>query len=496
MAERLPIIYVRGFGGGQRGIDSLVDDPFYGFNVGSTHVRVGPKGAPRFHQFEGPLLRLMNEDRYNLAVGGNQQQLLLDAGAGELAPDSLWVYRFYDRNSSTFGEEPEPYEIARAAQGLADFIALVREKTAGAPMVNLVAHSMGGLICRAAIQKHLDDPASVVSKLCTIGTPHGGIDPKLGGGIGDWVIKTFGPAGSDIFAPEVMAGYMVPESELSDAKPAEDWDPRTMLNGFPTDRVLSIAGTNARDYEVALGLSAKAMGEQSDGLVAIRNAVVLGSARAYVHRSHSGRYGLVNSEEVYQNLKRFLLGSLRVDFHLAGLDPARLTADDDRTWQADVKLAIRELPVLVHEQTAAHHCPVDLEKLTEAETPLLTVFLAPGSKSTIRYALNLRLASLVARGGWFNFGDHLEQIADWDDSLLVELEIKPVGDPEAGNVVGGACAWNSELAGPVRSSTLAPNVMEWTGGSENGWSGVVQLPETARTLLGPDAHLRFDARLW
>jgi hypothetical protein len=32
-----------------------------------------------------------------------------------------------------------------------------------------------------------------------------------------------------------------------------------------------------------------------------------------VHRSHSGHYGIVNSEEGYQNLIRFLFGSLRVD---------------------------------------------------------------------------------------------------------------------------------------------------------------------------------------
>ncbi len=44
MAERLPIIYVRGFAGGQSGIDTQTDDPFYGFNVGrpmSAWVRAG-----------------------------------------------------------------------------------------------------------------------------------------------------------------------------------------------------------------------------------------------------------------------------------------------------------------------------------------------------------------------------------------------------------------------------------------------------------------------
>jgi hypothetical protein len=37
------------------------------------------------------------------------------------------------------------------------------------------------------------------------------------------------------------------------------------------------------------------------------------SPRAFVHRSHSGHYGIVNSEEGYQNLTRFLFGDIRVD---------------------------------------------------------------------------------------------------------------------------------------------------------------------------------------
>ena len=39
----------------------------------------------------------------------------------------------------------------------------------------------------------------------------------------------------------------------------------------------------------------------------------VGSPRAYVHRSHSGHYGIVNSEEGFQNLTRFLFGEVRID---------------------------------------------------------------------------------------------------------------------------------------------------------------------------------------
>jgi pimeloyl-ACP methyl ester carboxylesterase len=496
MGERLPIIYVRGFSGGQSGINSTVDDPFYGFNEGSTHIRVGAHGRPKFYQFEGPMLRFMLEDGYTLKVGGSQQQELLDARPGELPPDCVWVYRFYDDAAGTFGTEPAPYRIAEAAEGLAAYIALVREKTAGSPRVNLVAHSMGGLICRTALQRGLESPEAVVSKLCTIGTPHGGIDPKVGGAVGDWFIKTFGPNGSDIFSPEVMRTYMVPDDYDWQSAPKRngEWDPRVMVGTFPNDRILSIVGTNARDYQVAQGLSALAMGEQSDGLVAIGNAYVKRSARAYVHRSHSGRYGLVNSEEAYQNLKRFLLGTIRVVIDFDGLDKDRL---QDRVWQADARLAIRELPVLIHEQTADHYCPVDLNAESKdqptplAPVPLITMFLAPNpTKAAARYALSLRVSSLKQESGWFGLRDHLEQIADWEDSLVVDLTID-----QEGQVAGGACGWNSTMSGRISTNDSLPQQLGWQK-ADDVWRGTVDLPPTARDMLGGSARLAFTASLW
>ena len=68
-----------------------------------------------------------------------------------------------------------------------------------------------------------------------------------------------------------------------------------------------LIGTNAADY----GLVSKAVGPKSDGLVQIDNAYVRRANRSFVHRSHSGIYGEVNSEEGYQNLRRFLYGTRR-----------------------------------------------------------------------------------------------------------------------------------------------------------------------------------------
>src|SRR3954468_13533251 len=100
----LPIIYVRGFGGGTSGIDQLVDDPFYGFNEGATHVRVGGDAEPHFYQFEGPLLRLLMDYRYQMFVFGDQEAFLDAQEDGSVAPDSVWIHRFYDQAASTFGK--------------------------------------------------------------------------------------------------------------------------------------------------------------------------------------------------------------------------------------------------------------------------------------------------------------------------------------------------------------------------------------------------------
>lgn len=82
---------------------------------------------------------------------------------------------------------------------------------------------------------------------------------------------------------------------------------------FDTQRFFSLIGTNHNDYTVASGWSRRAVGPMSDGLVRINNAAVRETPRAFVHRSHSGHYGIVNSEEGYQNLTRFLFGDVHVD---------------------------------------------------------------------------------------------------------------------------------------------------------------------------------------
>jgi hypothetical protein len=87
-----------------------------------------------------------------------------------------------------------------------------------------------------------------------------------------------------------------------------------------------MVGTNRADYEVAHGMSRTFAGHGSDGLVKIENASLWGldannevsdsAATSYAYRSHSGFFGIVNSEEAYQSLIRFLFGDVRIDIWL------------------------------------------------------------------------------------------------------------------------------------------------------------------------------------
>jgi pimeloyl-ACP methyl ester carboxylesterase len=499
MSNRLPIIYVRGFAGGQSGIDAQVEDPFYGFNIGSTHVRVGARGEPSFYQFESPLLRLMLDHQYDLHVKGGQLAWLNAQDDGKVEPATIWIHRFYDDAASTFGRAPEEYRLERAAEDLLDFVKLVRRKT-GAPRVNLVAHSMGGLICRCMIQKLIPEGGEVaeqyVERLFTYATPHGGIEFDVGFGLFEKIRDRLGINGAEIFGPKRMWEYLNPAGA---GEMPDDWDPRLIPpEVFPNHRVFTLIGTNPEDYDVALGLSSKVVGVKSDGLVQIENAYVPGAKFAYVHRSHSGRYGIVNSEEGYQNLRRFLMGDLEVSADLVGLRLPEhgASASDDIVWQAEVELAVRGLPILMHQQVAAHHCPVVLEQPedeADRPQPLVTTFLItdpdvrPGGTDYARYTLHVKLISLRQSRGIFNFSDHLEQTADFDDWLVVDINLTNGG-------LAAWASWVSELDVPLRDYTPTGPSLTDQDSTPRRWVTQIPLPHTCRQLLGESAAIRLTVR--
>ncbi len=522
--DAYPVIYVRGFAGGTSGIDSATDDPFYGLNAGATHVRINGDGNPQFYQFAGPLVRLMEDEDYRVVVHGNQQAYLASAGNGTQPPNSIWIYRFYDPAADTFGAPAIPYDLPAAARGLLAFADLVRDKT-GVPKVWLVAHSMGGLICRSMIQQICPDagrdPSGVVDKFFTYATPHNGISLEVADL--DITVPQIAPFGAKIFNRKVMYGYLTAHSVLGAVPdmPA-GWDARE-ITGLDPARVFCLIGTNAADY----GMVSKVVGPKSDGVVQIDNAYVLRASRAFVHRSHSGSYGEVNSEEGYQNLRRFFFGTRKATAALVNAQlPPSTDADVVDVWQAEVRLSVRGLPVLMTERTAAHYCPIELGKVVGAAAgnapgpdddvitggqleaagpgapvPLAMVFLLdpvralrmqredlePGAVSPrCRYFLHVSVLHLEEKHGLFFWHNHLETMPEWEDTLIVD--VGPGDDDPAEHVWAAWQTANPEVTSVRDPITAQPRGLVPDG--EGALACTIDLPPAGLNLLGNAAAIR------
>jgi hypothetical protein len=320
-----PIIYVRGYAMTRGEIDSTSADPFCGFNLGSTVFRATPDRAkpPRKYIFESPVVRLASDFGYGDVYADGLDIMDDEWSDSSFSRKSVIIYRYYDPASTLLGEAKTP-NIEKFAQGLSELIARVRELVCKDNNVTesnfrcyLVAHSMGGLVCRAFLQNpklDMKDTRKCVDKFFTYATPHNGIE--FGGiNVPGWLTAN----DTDNFNRKRMAAYLDLEPVFQKTERV-DWVPEDQ---FSSARIFCLIGTNRTDYEVAQGLSRTFVGHGSDGLVRIENASVCGikadgkeslpTAKAYVYRAHSGYFGIVNSEESYQNLIRFLFGDLRVD---------------------------------------------------------------------------------------------------------------------------------------------------------------------------------------
>ncbi len=355
--QLFPIIYVRGFAIGDGEIDDTTADPFNGFNVGSVLLRTGWTGESARHIFESPVLRLTQPPyNYRLAfsdgiAGLNEEtkrnlrewRAFLDdpanARLGSPPRAVIAVYRYYDIDSHLLGDGRRAGMHAYG-WGLGRLVLDLREAT-GAPFVNIVAHSMGGLVARTFLQnatvlegdpvvaalqekrpetrigpERWNDAQRAVRRFFTYGTPHNGITGQ--GGLGNRLVGVVGDLlGFEIgnFDRKNICEYLASPEANS-------------LNGkFPIDDTFCLVGTGSADYPAAAGFSRRLVGQRSDGLVEVDNAVVYGpapdapgesvlAAAAYVRRAHSGPYGMVNSEEGFGNLSRFLFGDVRIDGEL------------------------------------------------------------------------------------------------------------------------------------------------------------------------------------
>jgi hypothetical protein len=347
-APHYPIVYVRGFAMTESERNETAADPFCGFNLGSTTYRASSsKDDPvRKFIFESPVVRLakdfgysdvfenglnIDEDGWAARLAAKQQAGSADSQVRENSLQSgrsITIYRYYDEGSTLFGDGKTD-SIKEYAQRLSELVLLLKKMTCDAigPTFNpndfkcyIVAHSMGGLITRCFLQNDSAGSASArkcVDKVFTYATPHNGID-VAGANVPGWL--NFMDINN--FSHSVMKDYLDLDLKKTPV-PRVDYLPESK---FPSDRFFCLIGTNRNDYDAGMGLSRTFAGRGSDGLVRIENASVWGiddnfavtkpAASAFVYKSHSGRFGIVNSEEGYQNLTRFLFGNVKIEIWL------------------------------------------------------------------------------------------------------------------------------------------------------------------------------------
>jgi hypothetical protein len=356
-----PIVYIRGYAMTEGERDGVFHDAYYGFSATSVEKRdaLPPKDF-EVDIFEGQFIRLMKLKKYGYADSVNRGLHSFHSNPTR----SIWISRFYDRDYVS----GKIRSIVDHASELCDLIAgpekgsdqpdtsvLKRLKDLKDPedpkkprcyfgpndeqfKVILIAHSMGGLVCRTLIQnvmkKRKLDPKAWIHRLVTIASPHGGIElSAVPSGLQQIAAKTFNPFDSAIFNPPTMREYLNLD---------KDEDPRSLgRSRFPIKRCFCLIGSDHQDYSAVRFVT----GGFSDGLVKQDRAYAISgdpkpvkgpfpeaqvSFGANVHRSHSGNRGIVNSFESFENIQRFLFGDIKAAISLGNFKVVSPVNDDAR----------------------------------------------------------------------------------------------------------------------------------------------------------------------
>jgi hypothetical protein len=250
-------------------------------------------------------------------------------------------------------------------------------------------------------------------------------------------------------------------------------------------------GTNRADYNVAAGLSRTFAGHGSDGLVKIDNAGLCGKdsqgitipcPRAYVYRSHSGFFGIVNSEEAFQNLTRFLFGDLRVDiwFDVGTVTlPSSLQNKEDDV-EAAYHFEIKAGPMgkpwnltrrIAEEDSVAVRTHKEFADISRKNIYLSTVFLSKWAKvdetdNKLSYAVNFQVGVQEYLEKGILFKSHFEGAKLFSDTLFISVAPDEAGEwhwaqDSAKNPKALSPEQQAELAAgkPVSLSVPIPTVL-------------------------------------
>jgi pimeloyl-ACP methyl ester carboxylesterase len=369
-----PIILVRGFdpvGGSNR-------DPFNGFNDATAYV----DAVTSTRDFVGFVISFLNdgheEHRYTDTVNvlrfhepqetlhpefGFQQEGFDfgDCCFSKADPDALqrlkdlppekrsktfWVFNYYAAFQGNVWRRRGYKTIPYFARELQRFIAIVKALTKDPSRpeeqrVNLVAHSMGGVIVRHLLQRRYGNSAVArqhINRIVSLGSPLTGIS-YLDYSLVDALRSGLLPGGSselDAMDPDKMRNPL--ENASSEANtdalrtagknslrsdygladpivaPAERDRSIYSINHkqqefWNPERWLCVIGTREEGYAQNLGKLGSTLRGRSDGLVSQENAWLQESPRAYLHKIHGGVDSLITSRDSFEVVSRYLLGT-------------------------------------------------------------------------------------------------------------------------------------------------------------------------------------------
>jgi hypothetical protein len=413
----LPTILIRGFGG----LDASEEkkSTYYGFNDGTVY----PQKQGENYIYEGLILRFMKSDwKYQDATNVigyyskeiqlkrdslpddrlkpfdemgffNGHKLVVDpAMALKLIKSeddprrTIWVFRYYDFDDRRF----ETY--SNALVRLIDFIrALVSFKQQEGKIdidqprvnkVNIIAHSMGGLLIRHAIQSQQHGFAysdrvdkttadECINKIVTLGTPHQGISFQLLQNL-RWL--PFLEAGDELeqFNPENQRALELGFNRFQER--------------FPLERLLTVVGTNYRTYNTGTATILNRLFpisdeygftyNRSDGLVKQAYAQIPGAPRAFVHKPHGGSDSLITARESFEIATRFFFGNIRARLRLVS---AQIKSGKDFFGKSEFFIGVSIKPrgvdfELFHQSKEAENCYGPFQKEDLSDDPQTITF--------------------------------------------------------------------------------------------------------------------------
>lgn len=276
---------------------------------------------------------------------------------------SVWVFRYYDlkdRQYKAFGQ---------ALVRLIDFIReLASIQDGSKPKVNIIAHSMGGLLVREAVQTTYPSmkneqgeslkAENYINKIVTLGTPHQGVTPQI---FRDWI---------GIEAEEEFERFNLEFQHSATLKNGNRNDASYLYfkDHFPVERLLTVVGTNYRSYSTvaatALNRFLSVPGEygpnynRSDGLVKQTYAQIPGAPRTFLHKSHGGFDSLLTCRESFEVATRFFFGNVRSRLRLVD---AKITRGQDWFGKSEFFFGVSIKPrgvdfELFHQSKEAENC--------------------------------------------------------------------------------------------------------------------------------------------